>query len=371
MEAWRGVSNQPLPGSDALKSAPLFTPTQLPLDQLAWYSEPGQHRRSLLNASYDHYMQLDKSFVSQNRVGELDGVRAGLEKEDLPVYLEAAGWAAIEAAIVDQSRSTLERVQLVSDAEVFWRKQLLNGQGIGRGLGEQYMYEENEGHRTALNLAFTPLIKSILVGNVREPLLADVLKDVAEIAHDSYRSLVAAEMREDDRTARYHRGFMFEANALMALLYIGDPRYVPIPSTSRGGSGYYNTRQTHDILIIQQHWGELRKLIPIEIKSMTSKRARKRYRALIVSGRIRLASGETTESYETAEAFHAIAYKTATTEQLAAVERLSTELRDMLRLYQQGPTAEGVAVGGLMRYYDAKVAARTYPELSKEFRWNP
>lgn len=372
METRESVVFQPLPGSDALKSAPYFNPHRpLPFRSMRRHIQEGAHRTYLDNPTYNQYLQLDKMLVDEAGVADLQAIGTVLEKEEMPVYLDAAGWAFAEAGIVSESLTTVDRVESISHAESIWARGLVNGMAMGDHFGDRQQYEENEGHRLALNLAFAPLMKSIAIGNVREEALQHTLRDVAEIANDSRASLERAEARGDEVTARYHKGFLFEASALMALLYIGDPRYVPMPASARADSGYYNAKQTHDISVFNQHWGEIRKVIPVEVKSMASRRARKRYRALIVSGRLRLSVGDTTESSETAEAFHSMVHGTASTEQIAGIEQLSTQLREMLRLYQRGVSAEGVAIGGLTRFYDSKEAAQVYPELARDYRWSP
>ena len=372
MEARESVVFQPLPGSDALKSAPYFNPHRpLPFRSMKRHLQEGAHRTYLDRPAFNEYMQMDKALAGTSDVDQLLRIGGELEKEELPTYLDAAGWAFAESGLVSESLTTVERVDTISRAESMWARGIVNGMAIGEWFGERQQYEENEGHRLALNMAFVPLMKSIAVGNVREEVLAQTLRDVAEIAHDSRQSLARAEEREDEVSARYHKGFLFEASALMALLYIGDPRYVPMPSSARVDSGYYNAKQTHDVTVINQHWGEIRKVVPVEVKSMASRRARKRYRALIVSGRLRLTVGDTTESSETAEAFYEMVHGDASTEQIAAIEQLSTQLREMLRLYQRGVSAEGVAIGGLTRFHDSKEAAQVYPELARDYRWMP
>lgn len=368
MEARESVEFQPLPGSDALKTARLFQPHRpLPYKSMRRYLREGGHRTYLENDAYDQYLHIPKVLVDEQGVDELQVLAEALEGQELPNYLEAAGWAYAEAGITSNSLSTVERVELVSKAEKIWARGLVNSVNIGEALGSQYQFGDNEGHRIALNMACAPLMKSVIIGNVREETMQRTFYDIAEIAHDSCLSLDQAYERDDRDAAAHHRGFLFEASALMALLYMEDPRYVPLPATARGDSGYYNRDQTHDISIINQHWGEIRKVIPVEIKSKASMQAKRRYKALIVPGKLRLSVGST-ESRDTAEAFYEVANGTASTEQAVAIEQLTAQLREMLRLYQRGVSAEGIATNGLTRFYDSTKVAQYYPELSKEPR---
>lgn len=364
MNTREGVEFQPLPGSDALKIAPLFQPDRrLPYRKMRRYYEEGNRRAYLENDAYNEYLQMPKGMVGEDDVERLQEIAQQLETEELPVYLDAAGWASAEAGLASQSISAVERVGLVARAEKVWTRSLVNTVNISETYDSEYPYGDNEGHRTALNLAFAPLIKSIIVGNVRSDMMQKVLLDTAEIAHDSRLSLVKAYEDNDSDAAAFHRGFLFEASALMALLYMEDPRYVPFPATARADTGYYHRDQTHDISIINHHWGEIKKVIPVEIKSTASMRDKRRYKALIIPGKMRLSVGGV-ESSDTADAFYDLAYGTASPEQIAAIEQLSTQLREMLRLYQQGMSAEGFAVDSLTRFHDSKMVAKYYPELS-------
>ena len=370
MEARERVDFQPLPGSDALKTARLFKPNRpLPYRSMKRYLKEGAHRKYLENDSYDEYLRIHKVVVGESGASRLQGLASELETEELPTYLEAAGWAYAEAGLASHQLSTVERIKAVTKAEKIWARGLVNSIDIGNTLGEEQQYGENEGHRIALNLAYAPLIKAVIVGNVQENLMDQALLDTAEIARDSVTSLQLARKRGDVDAIAFHRGFLFETSALMALLYMKDPRYIPLPATARGDSGHYHRDQTHDVSIINQHWGEIKKVIPVEIKSKASMQAKRRYKALIVPGKARLSVGST-ESSDTANAFYDLVHGQASPEQRMAIEQLSTQLREMLRLYQQGITAEGVAMHSLTRFHDSKPVARVYPELSKVPRYN-
>lgn len=368
MNTRQGVEFQPLPGSDALKIAPLFQPNRsLPYRAMHRYYEEGNRRAYLENDMYNQYLQMPKGMVGEEGVGQLQEIAQRLEVEELPVYLDAGGWASAEAGLASKSISTVERIALAAKAESMWAHSLVNTVNINEIYESERPYGDNEGHRTALNLAFAPLIKSIIVGNVRPDMMQKVLLDTAEIAHDSRLSLAKAYENDDTDAAAFHRGFLFEASALMALLYTEDPRYVPLPATARADTGYYHRDQTHDISIINHHWGEIKKVIPVEIKSTASQRDKRRYKALIIPGKMRLSVGGV-ESSDTVDAFYDLVHGTASSEQTAAIEQLSTQLREMLRLYQQGASAEGVAMDSLTRFYNSKMVAKYYPELSTKPR---
>ena len=72
----------------------------------------------------------------------------------------------------------------------------------------------------------------------------------------------------------------------------------------------------------------------------------------------------------TVRAFRGIVEGTASDEEVAAVEVISSTLHSMLKLYQQGVTLEALAMNSLTRFYDTNKVAEAYPELSKLLRKN-
>lgn len=371
MDSREAVDFQPLPGSDALKTAYLFNPNRpLPYRAISRYLLEGGHRKYLDNAAYDQYVRMHKVIVGESGATRLIDLADELQSEEAPTFLDAAGWAYAEAGLALHNAPTIDRIELVQKAEHVWQRGLVNAVSIGEQYDRNYSYGENEGHRTALNLAFAPLLKSIIVGSVSHDVMQRTLLDTSEIANDSRLSLDRAYREFDSDAAAYHRGFLFEASALMALLYMDDPRYVPLPATARADTGYFHREQTHDISIINQHWGEIRKVIPVEIKSKATNRDKRRYRALIIPGKIRL-SINGVDPRDTVDAFYDLEHGQATTKQLVAIEQLSTQLREMLRLYQQGITPEGLAVNSVTRFHDAKTVATSYPELTVRPRLVP
>ena len=363
MEPTEGMSAMPLPGSDALKSANLFEPSghSLPVDVLEYYKEFG-HTKYLDTPAYNSYIRINKVIVGESGAEHLLDIGNALNTETLPTLLDAAGWAFAEVALAKTTASTTDRLKLVLKAEESWQRSLVYGEHIREKLAFDQQLGENEGFRTALNLACAPLIKAVVVGNVRPSLIKQVLLDTSEIAHQSRIGLDQAYLNKDIETAAFHRGFLFELSALMALLYMEDPRYIPLPATARADSGYFHREQTHDISILNQHWGEIRKIIPVEIKSKASPNDKRRYKALIIPGKIRLSVG-TASASDTVDAFYDVVHSNASAEQYSAIEQLSTQVREMLKFYQQGISAEGLAMNSLTKFHDSKKLGEYYPEL--------
>lgn len=357
-----------LPGNDALRSAHYFNSRDnIGRKVVKPYMVENGHRHYLENSSYDEYVQMPKFIVDSEGSRKLIEIGDELAGETMPRFLDAAGWAYAEAGLALNDDSAKHRVRLVEEAERAWRRALVNDLDLSRRYSAEGASNEDMSHRLALNLAFAPLIKSIIVGNVADSVRESVLRDTAAIATDSARILNEAHARGDTETSGQHWGFLFEANALMSLLNMNDARYVPLPSTARADTGYYHASQTHDISIINQHWGEIRKVIPVEIKSRSTRKDRERYKALLIRGKMHLSVNDH-DPRSTVRAFQGIVDGTASEKEVASLEDISSNIRNMLRLYQQGVTPEGLATNSLTRFHEANKVAKVYPELSKIIR---
>ena len=56
-----------------------------------------------------------------------------------------------------------------------------------------------------------------------------------------------------------------------------------IPSTYRGGNGMHHKSQTHDLSLIKQHYGAIRQIQPLEIKTTVADHHRQRYWSTLLS----------------------------------------------------------------------------------------
>lgn len=368
MERPGSMPSQQLPGSDALRTAPYFESDSDMAEARLVYDKRESFKANLNNPVYHKYLRMHKVVVGEAGARQLAEIGDALSQEVMPDFLDAAGWAYAEAALASKSQTTVERIEGAAKAESAWLRALVNELDLSAIRDDGDVADHDTPHRLAMNLAYLPLIKSIIVGNVTKTTMHQVLKDTAEIAMDSSRQLEAAGDDEKGIAIRaQHRGLLFEANALMAMLYMDDPRYVPLPSTARADTGYYHRAQTHDISVINQHWGDIRKVVPVEVKSKASLRDRQRYKAMIIRGKMHLVV-EGHDPRPTTEAFHAIANGAATLKQMASIEKLTTHLREMLRQYQQGMTAEGLAVNSLTRFHSSAELIKTHPELTDKYR---
>ncbi len=332
--------------------------------QLLYYSGRSAHLKYLNNIALHKYLKIHKVALGPSGSDELELIADELSQEYMPRFLDASASAYSEIALHDSMRTKEERLMLVDKAQRIWTDALKTESKIQSSEYSALFDEVEMQYRLALSLAFVPLMRAIVDGNVTDEVRSQVFSDTVAMGN-----LVSIEMH------RYHEagsrdevrafaGLCHEINALNVLQYLDDPRYIPFPSTARADSGYYHPEQTHDIMLLNQHWGTIKKVIPIEIKSRTSLRDRKRYKALMIRGRMHLA----TDGYDptkTADAFYRVSRGEAEENDVTSLERVSGDIREMLRLYQQGITPDLLSMRSITRFYNSKNLAKQYPEVAQ------
>lgn len=350
-----------LPGYDTQQSIHLTAQGDSPFaHSREEYRYLQDHRAYLNNPTYHKYLQMHKVFVGGSGAQELITIADELEHEELPRYLDAAGWAYAEAGLVLADESTVKRIELIKAAEQCWERSLQAGQYLLDERAPQFLYEDAAPYRTALNLAFTPLIKSIVVGNVTDTVRERVFADTLAVSQTSAVQLELASKRSDAGAVADYVGFIHEANTLLALLYLDDPRYVPLPSTARADTGYYHQDQTHDITIVNQHWGAIKKTIPLEVKAKASVRDRGRYKALIIRGKMHLSIAGRYDPRHTLSAFTNVYERMANLDDYRTVDHATTTLLQLLRLYQQGSSDAVDNATSVTKFHDSRYVAPHY-----------
>lgn len=340
----------PLPGYDSLRAYQADVPPRKD-----WSFAP--------NRAYDAYFRMHKVFVGESGGRKLEAIADQLEDEWMPGYMDVAGWAAAEAALVQKDRSAADRIELINQAVEFWERGLVSQEQINRDEGHEWLQEDSESYRLALNLAFAPLIKAMIVGNVTESTRERVFADTLAIAQASIVQLHLAHAAGDKSATSDHSGLGHELNALLTLLYMNDPRYLPLPSHARAGSGYDYPEQTHDIVVINQHWGNILKIVPIEIKAKSSRRDLQRYKALIVRGKMHLSVPGKYASEHTTNALAAMYEGTGTAADEATVQHATSTMRELLQLYQKGKRIDEIARAAT-RFHNRDEVEKVYKEFS-------
>lgn len=348
------TETEPLSGYDTLRSIPT---------QERYTDYPG----FAPNPEYAAYMNMHKVFVGRSGGRELIRIARNLEQEWLPDYLNAGGWASAEAGLVCDDLYAKERIQLLNTAENCWQRALTHQQILDNDPTKEFMSDHTDQYRLALNLAFTPIMKAIITGNVTRKVREKTFADTLAIAQLSTVQLALADKQDDTEAVGDHLGFGHECNALLALLYLNDPNYVPLPSTYRAGSGYEYRSQTHDITVINQHWGEIHRVIPAEVKAAASYRDKQRYKALIIRGKMHLAVPGKHSPSETTDAFGRCFEGTGSASDHDIVHRTTTTIKELFMLYQKGECPDEFRrIRTYTKFHSTARLAEKYREFSTE-----
>jgi hypothetical protein len=316
---------------------------------------------SATNERYEDYYRIHKVYVGQSGARLLQEIHDELRIGESPKHLNAAGWCAAEAALVDDSLPAVARMSLMRSAEDSWERAMAAQEEVNTGLDPSEI-EDDAVFRLALNLAFAPLMKSMIAGNITDSIREQVFADVLALAQLAGIQRKLAHKNGNLDAVGHLLGFEHECNAHLALLHIDDARYVPLPSSARGGSGTTYPEQTHDIVVVNQHWGKIRKVIPLEIKSKASLGDIKRYDALVVRGKMHLSITGRYSPEFTREAFAAYYDDTATRRDNLTVYQVTSTMKELLRLYQQGNVRS--KHDSPTSYHDFSALQRSRPEFS-------
>lgn len=318
---------------------------------------PGQY---LKNPAYDQYMRIHKVLVGESGAKRLLEIADSLSTESLPTYLDAAGSAYMEAAIALQQESTVGRIELADLAEGCWQRSLLLGQKLVDDLELRGLYEDSDQFRTATALAFSPLQKSLIVGNVTSTIRQRTFADMLAIAETSAVQLDLAWRQKHREAMDDHVGFLHESNVLLGLLHLDDPRYVPSPSFNRSDNGVYHRKQSHDIVIFNQHWGKIKKIIPVEVKGKASKSDRARYQALLVRDKMHMIASHGFNPVDTLRSFSNIHSDTASQEDHNTVSFATENLLELLRMYQKSGGKNLVNTSSPTTFHDSRLVQHLY-----------
>lgn len=356
--------NAPLLGTENTpRSSEIPTEEALNHQAIAPFLVPDNHYVYLEHPVFHNYLRMHKVTLGLAGAERLRDMASELEEEYMPGYQDAAAWAYAESALVDTSLSAVERVGLIHRAEFLWERAASRELQIQSSEYQEYFHEPSSPYRYALPILFAPLMKGVVVGNVTESLRTTVLKDVVHFAEGVSEEIGKNAETGDKHALNLFVGLAHELNAYTTLLYLNDPRYVPLPSTARADTGYYHREQTHDIMVLNQHWGAIRKVIPIEIKAKASRKDRRRYKALLIRGKMHLTTNGL-DPRETTQFYSRIINSEASVEDIIETDKMATEIREMLRLYQKGMTPDSLAVHSLMRFTESQVLHEAHPEIA-------
>jgi len=298
------------------------------------------------NRAYDHYLRMHKVFVGERGGEQLERIYEELRDEEMPRYLSAAGWAAAESALVRSSKPINERLALLEQGVACWQRAL----GRQRDWNEDApdcLIEYSAPYRAALDIAVSPLLAHMIRGYVPKQACQSVFLECLNIAQSNAVRIRLMEKEGDMLGLADHLGFGYECNALLAFNRPINRRYsatrFAIPSMVRSDSGHYYDQQTHDLVIIEQDRGSIKRVTPVEIKAAASNHDRLRYKALIIRGKMHLSVPGKFKPGDTLAAITACYEGNASLEERKIAEGMSQQMHGMFGDYCAGPQLEDFA----------------------------
>lgn len=314
--------------------------------------------------SYEAYLKIHKVLVGPKTALELEAIHNHLRREAVPQYLSVAGWAAAEAALAQPNRSATYRSRLLEQAEECWLQAIENQLALNLS-DKLHLHEINAPYFYALDTAHLPLLQAIISGDVTSSIRRQVALDVLNIAEANAVQLQLAINANDTAAIGDHVGVGHESNALLAFHSLDSAGLLAIPSSARADSGHHHRQQTHDLLIIQQRWGDILDMTPTEVKSSVSNHDRQRYKAMLVRGKMHLSIDGKYSPEHTLRAFSGFFNGNQTKEEQRITDHVRQTVLDMYWLYKKGNSLNDIASPrSNCRYRDPSQLHIAHPEIS-------
>lgn len=291
------------------------------------------HYGYLSHPAYHNYQRMHKLSLGREGSKKLEALANKMAQESDPLLMATAASAYYEAGIVRDSAEPLERLTLIAKAELLWEGSLHNEGRISGQEGGELQLEA--AYRVAMNLACLPMVRSMVLGDVKPEVIDGSIEKLVQIGGLAAEQRVLAEAEGDYKRSAEFVGVGYEIDALISLMYSRDPRYIAIPSFQRAGTGYYYPEQTHDIALISQHYGKIRNITPIEVKSRRSRRHIERYRALIIGGRAHLTVPLGHDPNLTREVYERVRAGEGSPQDEQTVEAIQLSVRALLAAYKR------------------------------------
>ena len=325
------------------------------------------HLRFTPHSDYDSYLRIHKILVGKATAHKLETIYENLSREKAPRYLSAAGWAATEAALSQPNAPAKYRNGLLQKADVCWQ-QALQTQLDWNATEKEHLVEHSAPYHYALDLAHLPLIQAMVSGDITKAVRESVAVDVLNIAEANAIQMNLA-LRSGDRLAvSDHVGVGHECNALLAFHSLKSPSLFAIPSSARADSGHHHPHQTHDLLVVQQKWGTILEMTPAEIKAKTSQNDRRRYKALLVRGKMHLSVEGRHSPEHTLRAFSAFFNNRQTPTERMITDHARQTILDLYWLYKKGDRLRDFASNtSRCQYRDASTLQAQHPEIAPDF----
>ncbi len=318
------------------------------------------------NPAYDRYLRIHKVLVGPKGADLLVDIHDSLSQETMPRYLAAAGWAATEAALVQTNKSTDQRLELLRSGVECWTTAIDTQKGFNDKTDQPYLIEPSLPHRMALDVACAPLFAGIVQGDVEKSVCEEVFTDCLNIAESNAVRINLASRDNNIDAVADHLGLGYECNAILSFNRRMRPNWFATPSTVRSDSGYYHPRQTHDVQVINQNWGAIKSVTPVEIKSAASARDRSRFSALIVRGKMHLSVEGKFGPDQTLGALAAAYSGVQTAEQANIAATVGERMLDMVKKYQEGgATVDFAPMRSATAFHDHTRVSALYPGIQR------
>lgn len=314
------------------------------------------------NPAYEAYLKIHKVLVGEASVSLLESIATTLGKEELPRYVFTAGWASFEASLATTEQSATKRMSLLDNTEEYWTRALEAQVSLQQNERDASL-EYSAPHRTAACLARLPLARGLVAGNITDATRIQVREDTLAIAAANLVQLELANKSNNIDAVADHLGAAYEFNALVGFDSLDTPGLIALPSSERNGSGHHHPAQTHDIMLIQQSWGLIKSITPIEIKSAASRRDRERYKSLIMRGKMHLSLPGNYSPADTLVAFQALYEGKQTATQQDTTNFVRGKICDMLWRYRKGEKIENLPNSTPTEFHEKSMLAAIYPEI--------
>jgi hypothetical protein len=316
------------------------------------------------NPAFNDYLKIHKVLVGPRTAHQLIQTAETLDKEELPQYVIAAGSAFCESALALPGEDAEFRMELLDRAEASWRRAL----DTQLTCAETYpaLIDPADPFRTALDIARLPLLRGLVAGDVTRHTRDAVRQETLAIAAANNIRSKLAHTEGEHETACSHIGFGHELNFQIAIDSLDTPTYIATTSFARGGSGHFHPHQTHDVMLIQQKWGEILDILPVEIKAKASGRTRQRYNAMLVRGKIHMTYNVPIHEPENMRrAFAAYHLGVPARQEIPVIRDIRRTLLEMVHLYKSGQVLGSVATGrSLLRFRDLAALHQAHPEIA-------
>lgn len=234
--------------------------------------------------AYNRYIKLPKGLLPGKRADVLADTLSVLEKARLPMHQAAAGWAAVEMALMTSKNDLEERLDVFDRGVACW----INAKKLYRKLEQQELSEPTNWSnipRLSMNVAYAPLQRAIIQGSATPEIREDVFMRCVKVAKENQALGKQAGLEGRAEEKRDYAGFSMENIVLLGYNQRFHESRVAMTSSLRAGDGWYAKTTTHDLVFIDPSQTTIRCALPVEVKTTILPKHIERYSALLIGGR--------------------------------------------------------------------------------------